>query len=239
MVSPPRPRLINWCARHPSRIRAMPRESRLVGHRRRSVITCIETAGLHSPARRNDHLSPIIRQGGDLSYCAASRWRPSHRQQAPAAASYGVTAPVRPTWNSSLATPSDFFHAGILCAMAQRGSRARKPSFAFGTLRQLTLEHHTSFVAQCARRARYLIVGKAFVTTRQPVFSSRLKPSNPFTVAGAECRPGIWQIPSNPPDAIAADPGGARVIRVSWRNEPAVGVRGLATVLLPASRARC
>ncbi|MNP37660.1 hypothetical protein D3C76_1311190 [compost metagenome] len=40
----------------------------------------------------------------------------------------GVTAPVRPTWNSTSSTSVSSSMAGNLWAMAQRGSRARKPS---------------------------------------------------------------------------------------------------------------
>ncbi|SST09224.1 Uncharacterised protein [Acinetobacter baumannii] len=50
----------------------------------------------------------------------------------------GVTAPVRPTWNSTPSSSVSSSRAGNLWAIAQRGSRARKPSSRWKAMR-LTL----------------------------------------------------------------------------------------------------
>ncbi|MNJ42579.1 hypothetical protein D3C77_375510 [compost metagenome] len=96
---------------------------------RRSVTTCI-TCGMTSPARRMITVSPIIspRRATSSMLCNVALDTVTPATFTGLSRATGVTAPVRPTWNSTSSTSVSSSMAGNLWAMAQRGSRARKPS---------------------------------------------------------------------------------------------------------------
>ncbi|MNS97742.1 hypothetical protein D3C72_1320880 [compost metagenome] len=96
---------------------------------RRSMTTCT-TCGITSPARRMITVSPIIRPRRATSsmLCNVALATVTPATLTGFRRATGVTAPVRPTWNSTSSSSVSSSIAGNLWAMAQRGSRARKPS---------------------------------------------------------------------------------------------------------------
>src|SRR5690606_38680650 len=127
----PRPRLTSWV-----RSTAEPHTGQCSGictgrasAGRRSVTTCM-TWGMTSPARRMITVSPIItpRRCTSSMLCRVALDTVTPATCTGRSRATGVTAPVRPTWNSTSSNSVISSLAGNLWAMAQRGSRARKPS---------------------------------------------------------------------------------------------------------------
>ncbi|MCY1449920.1 hypothetical protein D9M71_666930 [compost metagenome] len=93
-------------------------------------MTTCTTCGITSPARRMITVSPIIRPRRATSsmLCSVALATVTPATLTGFRRATGVTAPVRPTWNSTSSSSVSSSIAGNLWAMAQRGSRARKPS---------------------------------------------------------------------------------------------------------------
>ena len=96
---------------------------------RRSTMT-LTTSGITSPARRITTVSPMrtsLRRTSSM-LCSVALLTVTPPTNTGSRRATGVSAPVRPTWNSTSRTTVFSSCAGNLCAIAQRGARATKPS---------------------------------------------------------------------------------------------------------------
>ncbi|MNN22594.1 hypothetical protein D3C81_1359580 [compost metagenome] len=119
-----------------SRSTAEPHTGHWVGKRisRASTGRCASTTaticGITSPARRTITVSPIMtpRRAISSALCRVALETVTPPTNTGLSLATGVTAPVRPTWNSTFSSRVISSSAGNLWAVAQRGARATKPS---------------------------------------------------------------------------------------------------------------
>ena len=86
-------------------------------------------SGMTSPARRITTVSPMCTSLRCTSsmLCSVALLTVTPPTNTGSSLATGVSAPVRPTWNSTPRTTVFSSCAGNLCAIAQRGARATKP----------------------------------------------------------------------------------------------------------------